>query len=146
MLELKMKQFRNAVPLMVSLKNDAIRERHWNQLMAKTGKFFDMHPDRFTLDNMFAMELHQHQEVAEEIINNAIKEKAIETGVKEVADVWKTMEFSVFKHYKGGEERGYTLGSTDEITQVLEDNSMNLQSMAASQLVHRHTNSFLFTR
>lgn len=107
MLDLKMKQFRNAVPLMVSLKNDALRERHWNQLMSKTGKFFDMHPDRFTLDNMFSMELHQHQEVAEEIINNAIKEMAIEKGVKEVAEVWETMAFSVFSHYKGGEARGY---------------------------------------
>ena len=61
MLDLKMKQFKNAVPLMVSLKNEALRERHWLMLMEKTGQFFDMHPDRFTLENMFAMELHKYQ-------------------------------------------------------------------------------------
>ena len=60
-LELQMKQFKNAVPLMVSLKNEALRERHWLQLMAKTGQQFDMSADRFTLENMFAMELHKYQ-------------------------------------------------------------------------------------
>lgn len=46
---------------MVNLKDEAMRERHWNMLMTKTGQVFDMHPDRFTLDNMFAMELHKYQ-------------------------------------------------------------------------------------
>lgn len=46
---------------MVNLKNEAMRERHWNRLMEKTGQVFDMHPDRFTLANMFAMELHKYQ-------------------------------------------------------------------------------------
>lgn len=61
MLELSMKQFKNTVPLMVSLKNEALRERHWNQLMEKTGQYFDMAPARFTLENMFAMKLHEYQ-------------------------------------------------------------------------------------
>lgn len=56
-----MKQFKATVPLMVSLKNEALRERHWHQLMEKTGEYFDMAPDRFTLENMFAMQLHKYQ-------------------------------------------------------------------------------------
>lgn len=60
-LELYMKQFKATVPLMVSLKNEALRERHWHQLMEKTGEYFDMAPDRFTLENMFAMQLHKYQ-------------------------------------------------------------------------------------
>lgn len=43
------------------------------------------------------------------------------------------MSFKVHKHFKGNDERGYTLGAVDEIVQVLDDNSMNLQSMGASQ-------------
>lgn len=41
-----MKGFRNSVPLFVELKNEAMRERHWQELMDKTGKHFDMSPDR----------------------------------------------------------------------------------------------------
>lgn len=45
-LEVIMKDFRNSVPLFVELKNEAMRERHWQELMDKTGKHFDMSPDR----------------------------------------------------------------------------------------------------
>ncbi|XP_017781324.1 PREDICTED: dynein heavy chain 10, axonemal [Nicrophorus vespilloides] len=135
MLDTKMKQFKNVVPLMVALKNEALRERHWKELMNKTGKVFDMSPDRFTLDNMFSMELHNYQDMAEEIITNAIKELAIEKGVKEIIEVWNTTVFTVIKHLKGTDDRGFILGPVDEIMQILDDNSMNLQSMAGSQFV-----------
>lgn len=128
-----MKQFKATVPLMVSLKHEALRERHWLQLMEKTGQYFDMSPERFTLENMFAMQLHKYQEIAEQILTNAIKELQIERGVQAVIETWSNMNFKVIKHFKGSEDRGYILGPVDEITTVLEDNAMNLQSMGASQ-------------
>lgn len=97
-LETIMKQFKYVVPLMASLKHEALRERHWKILMSKTGKSFDMSPERFTLDNMFSMELHKYQEIVEEIVLNAIKELAIERGVKEIAELWETIKFTVIKH------------------------------------------------
>ncbi|XP_055373636.1 dynein axonemal heavy chain 10 [Condylostylus longicornis] len=134
-LELQMKQFKNTVPLMISLKSEALRERHWHLLMEKTGIHFDMRADRFTLQNMFQMELHRYQDVAEQILNNGNKELGIEKGVKEIEKIWAKMSFKVIKHFKANEDRGYTLAPVDEIIQVLEDNSMNLQSMATSQFV-----------
>ncbi|XP_058811885.1 dynein axonemal heavy chain 10 isoform X1 [Topomyia yanbarensis] len=136
-LDTKMKQFKSSVPLMLSLKDEALRERHWQLLMDKTGQHFDMSPDRFTLENMFAMELHKYQDIAEEIINNAIKELSIERGVQEVADIWRQMTFIIVPYESRSEsERGrFVLGGVDEIMQTLEENSMNLQSMAASQFI-----------
>lgn len=100
-LEKVMKQFKNVVPLMASLKHEALRERHWKNLMLKTGKTFDMSPDRFTLDNMFSMELHKFQEIVEEIVLNASKELAIERGVKEIAVQWESIYFTVIPHTMG---------------------------------------------
>jgi dynein heavy chain, axonemal len=100
-LETLMKQFKNIVPLMASLKHEAMRERHWKMLMSKTGKTFDMAPQRFTLNNMFAMELHKYQEIVEEIVLNAIKELAIERGVRDIAQQWETIKFTVIKHSLG---------------------------------------------
>jgi dynein heavy chain, axonemal len=106
-LERIMKQFKNVVPLMASLKHEALRERHWKMLMLKTGKSFDMAPDRFSLDNMFSMELHKHQEIVEEIVMNANKELAIERGVSDIAKQWETIKFTVIKHTIGDNtERG----------------------------------------
>ena len=46
--------------------------------MNKTGQKFDMNPETFTLQNVFAMELHRFQETIAEIVTAATKELSIE--------------------------------------------------------------------
>lgn len=41
-----LKGFKNSIPLFVELKNEAMRDRHWLELMEKTGIYFDMSPER----------------------------------------------------------------------------------------------------
>ena len=100
-----------------------------------TGMKFDLNPDTFTLQNMFAMELHKFQDVIGDITASATKELGIEKGIVEVADTWGAMKFTVSKFMKGTQERGFILGAVDEILQILDDNAMNLQSMSASRFV-----------
>ena len=96
---------------------------------------FDLNPESFTLQNMFAMELHKFSDVIGDITASATKELSIEKGIVEVADTWGNMKFSVSKYMKGTQERGFVLGSVDDIIQILDDNAMNLQSMSASRFV-----------
>ena len=60
-------------------------------------------------------------------MNCATKELAIEKGVKEVEETWGQQKFSVNKYMKGTQERGFILGSVDEVLQILDDNAMQLQ-------------------
>lgn len=46
--------------------------------MEKTGTRFEMKTETFTLENMFAMELHRHKEVISDIVGTAVKELSIE--------------------------------------------------------------------
>ncbi|XP_043835576.1 dynein axonemal heavy chain 10 [Dromiciops gliroides] len=133
-LETRMKAFKDSIPLLLDLKNEALRERHWKELMEKTGIFFEM-TDTFTLENMFAMELHKHTDVIQEIVVAAVKEITIEKGVKDILDTWENMKFSVIKYFKGTQERGYILGAVDDIIQCLDDNTVNLQSISGSRFV-----------
>ena len=103
--------------------------------MEMTGMKFDLNPDTFTLQNMFAMELHKFQDVIGDITASATKELGIEKGISEVGDTWGAMKFTVSKFMKGTQERGFILGAVDEILQILDDNAMNLQSMSASRFV-----------
>ena len=57
--------------------------------MAKTGKSFDMNPDTFTLENLFAMELHNFKDVIGDIVTSASKELSIEKVLQVIT-----------KHYK----------------------------------------------
>nr|XP_039267660.1 dynein heavy chain 10, axonemal-like [Styela clava] len=140
-LDAKMKEFKDSIPLFLDLKNEALRERHWKELMTKTGKDFDMNPDTFTLENLFTMQLHNFADTINEIVTSAAKELSIEKGLKEVVDTWESMKFSVLKYVKGTSDRGFVLGAIDDVLQILDDNSMNLQSMSASRFVGPFLNS-----
>nr|WAW84832.1 axonemal dynein heavy chain 10 [Halisarca dujardinii] len=133
--EERMKEFKDSIPLFADLKSEALRERHWQKLMEITKKNFDMNPKTFTLENLFAMELHNFAEPISDIVTSANKELSIEKGLLEVVETWNNTKFTVHKYLRGTEERGLILGVIDEITQSLEDNAMNLQSMAASRFV-----------
>ncbi|KAG8456021.1 hypothetical protein GDO86_001999 [Hymenochirus boettgeri] len=134
-LESKMKEFKESIPLLLDLKNEALRDRHWKELMSKTGTDFEMNLDTFTLENMFAMELHKYADVISGIVASAIKELSIEKGVKEILDTWENMKFTVQKYIKGTQDRGIILGSVDDVLQILDDNAMNLQSISGSRFV-----------
>ncbi|XP_069071115.1 dynein axonemal heavy chain 10 [Pleurodeles waltl] len=134
-LESKMKEFKESIPLLLDLKNEALRDRHWRDLMSKTGTSFEMDPETFTLENMFAMELYKYASVIGDTVASAVKELSIEKGVKEIVDNWENMKFVVQKYFKGTQERGYILGAVDDILQILDDNAMNLQSISGSRFV-----------
>lgn len=74
--------------------------------MELTKMNFDLNPDTFTLDNMFAMELHRFTDIIQDIVGSAVKELSIEKGITEVADTWGSMKFTVYKYMKGTQERG----------------------------------------
>ncbi|XP_051514176.1 dynein axonemal heavy chain 10 [Myxocyprinus asiaticus] len=134
-LEGRMKEFRESLPLLLDLKNKALRDRHWKELMERTGTSFEMNPSTFTLENMFSMELHKYGNVISDIVTSAVKELGIEKGLKEVEETWENMKFNVQRYLKGTQEHGFILGSVDEILQHLDDDAMNLQSMAGSHFV-----------
>ena len=96
-LEERMKEFRDSIPLFADLKSDALRERHWQKLMESTKKNFDMNPKTFTLENLFAMELHNFAEVISDIVTSANKELNIEKGIQEVVDTWNVTKFTTHK-------------------------------------------------
>lgn len=55
--------------------------------------------------------------------------------MKEVEETWNNIKFNVQAYMKGTSNRGYILGAVDEVLQILDDSSMNLQSMSASRFV-----------
>lgn len=55
--------------------------------------------------------------------------------MKEVVTTWEMMKFSVVTYFKGTQERGFVLGAVDEILLTVDNDALNLQSMAGSRFV-----------
>lgn len=56
-------------------------------------------------------------------------------GVKEMKETWENMKFIVQPYFKGTEQRSSILGAVDEILLNVDNDAMNLQSMAGSRFV-----------
>ena len=50
------------MPLIMDLRNEAMRDRHWNQLMDDVGKTFDQNAPDFTLEKVLALGLEHHSD------------------------------------------------------------------------------------
>ncbi|TGZ71294.1 hypothetical protein CRM22_002727 [Opisthorchis felineus] len=139
MLNTILRNFLESLLLIQNLKDDAMRDRHWKQLMEKTGISFDMDPQTFTLEGVFAMQLHQFADVISTVVNNAQREVVIEKNLEDIKNIWLEMRFSLSPYTKCNKEPCFILASVEEPSQIMEDHMMSLQSIGAS----RHATPFL---
>ncbi len=74
----KIDVFRSAMPLIMDLRDEAMRERHWKELRFDVKEDFDETADDFCLEKVFDLGLHNHAEKIAELSDNARKELKIE--------------------------------------------------------------------
>jgi dynein heavy chain, axonemal len=131
----EMEKFRTTIPLLVQLKADALRERHWQKLLSLTGKSFSIDQNTFTLGKLFEMDLGAYSDQVNEICNAASKELAIEAGLAKIKETWSVMSLDLFPYMKGDIPRGHILKGTEEVTTAIDENMTALQAMAGSKFV-----------
>jgi dynein heavy chain len=127
--------FKASIPLIASLKNDAMQPRHWEKLMKTTGVVFNMNPKTFTLQRLFEMNLDQHQETIDEITAEAMQEAKIERQIADIESHWGSTNFEVMEYHKNGQFRSYVLRVEEDMKTTLEDHMLQLQTMASSRFV-----------
>ncbi|CAF4665727.1 unnamed protein product, partial [Rotaria sp. Silwood2] len=55
--------FRSSLSIMADLKNEALHERHWRQIIQETNINIDLTNNILTLENIFQMNLHQYNHI-----------------------------------------------------------------------------------
>ena len=125
----KVKEFKKALPLITDLRNEALRDRHWQQLMDHIGQQFDPTGPDFTLAKVVELGLPSHGDLVGTLSNSASKELMVEKAISNLESVWGSLNLDIMK-YKN-EYR--TLRSADEIFANLEDNVVTLSTMKASK-------------
>ena len=91
--ENRVEGIKKLMPLIMDLRNEAMRDRHWKGLMEEVGKTFDPHADTFTLELVLDLGLEHHQEVGlgESSLSTAAgKELAIEEALVKIEAQWES--------------------------------------------------------
>ncbi|XP_073510575.1 dynein axonemal heavy chain 2 isoform X2 [Phyllobates terribilis] len=125
-------QFKRTLPLIVDLRNPALRERHWTQVKQEIQRPFDQGADDFTLERIVELGLDQYVEKISEISMAATKELSIEQALENISRTWEETLLDIVPHKDKGHHR---LRGTDDVFQALEDNQVGLSTMKASPFV-----------
>ena len=89
-------EFKKILPVVRSLRNDALKERHWTKIKDMTGH--DLAEDKgLTLGNMLEMKVTDHMEAINTISTEATQEAALEELLAKVQAKWTSVEFQVRK-------------------------------------------------
>ena len=125
----KVDQFKKALPLIQDLRNEALRDRHWAQLMDQIGKTFDPKGEDFTLNKVVELGLPNYGELVGTLSNAASKELMVEKAITGLEKTWGSMDLDIQK-YKTDYHK---LRTADDVFAALEDNVVTLSTMKASK-------------
>ncbi|CAN0538925.1 unnamed protein product, partial [Ectocarpus sp. 8 AP-2014] len=134
--EARIFNFKDSIPLIVNLKNEAMKPRHWQKLIEVSHCLtLRINFKALTLGNIFQMELHRFTADIDDIVNESVQELKIENEIRKVEATWRKTDLVLAKYQKNGVDRSYVLKAADEIKTELEDNLLNLQTMSSSRFV-----------
>jgi len=120
------------MPLIEAFASPDIRDRHWQQLQDITHVKLDLNPDVFSLGDLLACKLLEHQEDLEDLTNGASKEAAIEKKLEAIKVEWTAAEL-VFTAYRARGDVALSVPDTADLLERLEETTMNLQSMITNR-------------
>ncbi|KAK2951780.1 putative Dynein axonemal heavy chain 2 [Blattamonas nauphoetae] len=125
-LKTQVDSFKQSLPLITYLRNDDMRERHWEKLKEETQPFDKKSAD-FTVEKVFEIGLNEHLGLIQSIAGQAPEEAVIDKKIREVEQTWNEMEYIVSPY-----KQVARIGSTEDIEQHIDDHLMELASMKSS--------------
>ncbi|CAF3434426.1 unnamed protein product [Rotaria sp. Silwood1] len=130
-LRVQVGEFKEKMPLIQTLFNPGLRDRHWEQISLIIGQPFK--PDDDTnLNKIIEMDIIQHIPKLEQISEAASKEFSLEKAMEKMKKDWQNIEFSIIPYRETGT---YVLSAVDDIQLLLDDHIVKTQTMKGSPYI-----------
>ena len=85
-----------------------------------------------TLEDLLALDLHRYEDEVRLVVDRAVREVSMEKTLRELEATWATLELGKEEHSRTGLT---LLKASDELIATLEDNQVQLQTLASSKYV-----------
>ncbi|KXS11241.1 hypothetical protein M427DRAFT_505508 [Gonapodya prolifera JEL478] len=127
----KLEKFKPFLPMIATLRNPGLRERHWAQMSKIVGS--DITPNYETnLTKILEMNIQQYLSQFETISDAASKEFSLQKTLAKMRDDWEPLEFNCIDYRDTGTK---ILSALDEVQALLDDQIVKVQTCRGSPFV-----------
>ncbi|XP_076154944.1 dynein axonemal heavy chain 3 [Alosa pseudoharengus] len=128
---IKMDKFKMHLPLLTTICNPGMKDRHWVKISDIVG--FDVKPEADTsLLNMVELGLSKFSDKLEEIGSAASKEYSLEKAMEKMKKEWADLRFSFTEYRDTGTS---IVCAVDDIQVLLDDHIIKTQTMRGSPFI-----------
>ena len=127
----KVDNFKTHLPIVQTLFNPGLRERHWEQISEIIGFTLRGDPSN-TLHKILKMNLEPYIESFETISESASKEFSLEKALQKMKAEWEPLSFTVIPYRQTGV---YILSSIEDIQLLLDDHIVKTLTMRGSPFI-----------
>ncbi|CAD8134930.1 unnamed protein product [Paramecium octaurelia] len=122
----KVKNYIKMNKLIMDLKDESMKERHWRQLLSKLK--INESLNQLQMQHLWNANLLNYENLAKDIMTVARGEQVLETMISQVKDFWNSFELELVKY----QTKCKLIKGWDELFQKLEEDLNNLASMKIS--------------
>lgn len=128
----KVSKLKNTMPVVISLRDPCLKERHWAMIFEAIGREIEIYDEKFTLQTLLNMKVDDKKEQIADIALQAQKEEELLRSLQNVIDSWEEVNFTTNKHK---EKDLYMLGDVEEIQTQLEDSNVAITNITSNRFV-----------
>ncbi|KAK9454647.1 dynein heavy chain, N-terminal region 1-domain-containing protein [Dipodascopsis uninucleata] len=111
--------------LLIDLKSDIMRERHWEKLLKGMKSKDNLHYNSMTLGNVWDLDLVVHQSFVQEVISEARGEMALEEFLRGVRETWSDYALELVNY----QNKCFLLRGWDSLFETCSDHLNSLSAM-----------------
>lgn len=131
-LKAKVDEFSPVLPVVVNLRNNSLKDRHWSQIHHLIG-FAIQGDDTFSLGKLIEKRVTDFAEQITNIATSAVQESVLEIMMDKVDRIWKVTEFEV-RNYKDTKDL-FIMGDVSEIIANLDESLVTINTVLGSRYV-----------
>ncbi|XP_026551198.1 dynein heavy chain 14, axonemal [Pseudonaja textilis] len=125
--------FKESLPIIISLRNPSLQRRHWETIQNIVGEAISW-DKRLTLEKILELNMFQYRKDINEISIRASKETTLEVMFKNIISLWQKTDFHLCP-YNTETSSICIISSVEDITTLLEESLMTISTIKSSCFV-----------